>query len=198
MRKGKIVRVSQSKNIEQAIMDAILIEIDEKIKQRKKQNKGGSIRCCTYGVTSEIINRHRRANPWLNRDVLNNYKWLLTRKKKVIHVDFDTNRTSISSLTESTDATKVVQDSMDDEPTPITEAPAAEMPAAEAPVEVNNLPIVEAPAATDTVNRGGRPKGTTNDQIRQSKKSKKLAMNFAASQAALMKESSKANGYDRI
>jgi hypothetical protein len=82
-------------------------------------------------------------------------------------------------LTESTDATKVVQDSMDDEPTPITEAPAAETPAAEAPVQVNNLPIVEAPAATDAVNRGGRPKGTTNDQIGQSKKSKKLAMNFA-------------------
>jgi len=83
MRKGKIVRVSQSKNIEQAIMDAILIEIDEKIKERKKQNKGGSIRCCTYGVTSEIIKRHRRANPWLNRDVLNNYKRSLTRKKKL-------------------------------------------------------------------------------------------------------------------
>jgi hypothetical protein len=163
MRIGKIVRVSQSKNIEQAIMDAILIEIDEKIKLRKKQRKGGSIRCCTYGVTSEIINRHRRANPWLNRDVLNNYKRSLSRKK-IIHVDFDSNGTSISSLTESTDATKVVQDSMDDEPTPITEAPAAE-----APVEVNNLPIVEAPAATDAVNHGGRPKGTTNDQIRQSK-----------------------------
>jgi hypothetical protein len=31
MRKGKIVRVSQLKNIERAIMDAILVEIDEKI-----------------------------------------------------------------------------------------------------------------------------------------------------------------------
>jgi hypothetical protein len=51
MRKGKILR-----------------EINEKIKLRKKQNKGGSIRCCTYGVTSEIINRHRRASPWLYRD----------------------------------------------------------------------------------------------------------------------------------
>jgi hypothetical protein len=113
MRKHKIVRVSQPKNIEWAIMDAILIEIDEKIKLRKKQNNGGSNRCCTYGVMSEIIKRHRRANPWLNRDVLNNYKWSLSRKK-IIRVDSKSNGTAMSSLTESTDATKVVPDSMDD------------------------------------------------------------------------------------
>jgi hypothetical protein len=85
---------------------------------------------------------------------------------------------------------------MDDEPTPITEAPTAE-----APVEVNNLPIVEAPTATDAVNHGGRRKGTTNDQIRQSKKSKKLAKNFAASQAALMKDRQRLMdtiGYKRV
>jgi hypothetical protein len=99
-------------------------------------------------------------------------------------------------LTESTDATKVVPDSMDDEPTPITEVPAAEAPAAVN--EVDYLPIVEAPTDIDAVNHGGRPKGTPNDQIRESKKSRKLAMNFAASQAALMKQTSMANGYDQI
>ncbi len=30
---------------------------------------------------SEIIKKHRKADPWLKRDVLNNYKHMLSRKK---------------------------------------------------------------------------------------------------------------------
>ncbi len=70
-------------------------------------------------------------------------------------------------MTESTDATKVVPDSMDDEPSPITEAPTAEILVAIN--DVNNLPIFEVPTAIDVVNCVGRLKGTTNDQIRESK-----------------------------
>jgi hypothetical protein len=87
--------------------------------------------------------------------------------KKFIPVDSESNGISISSLTESTDATKVVPDSMDDEPSPITEAPTAEIPVAIN--DVNNLPIFEVPTAIDVVNCGGRPKRTPNDQIRESK-----------------------------
>jgi hypothetical protein len=49
-------------------------------KAKKKQLKAAS-RANSYGVMSKVIKRHKKANPWLNRDVLNNYKRRLSRKK---------------------------------------------------------------------------------------------------------------------
>jgi len=58
----------------------ILVEIEDAIKAKKKQLKAAS-RANSYGVMSKVIKRHKKANPWLNRDVLNNYKRRLSRKK---------------------------------------------------------------------------------------------------------------------
>lgn len=77
-------------------MAAILVEIEDAIKRKKKQHKTSANRTCTYNVMSKIINKHINANTWLNRDVLNNYKCMLTRKKSypyqfqwIFHIIFD-------------------------------------------------------------------------------------------------------------
>ncbi len=59
-----------------------------------------SERKVSYGIAKEIIEKHKAANPWLNRDVLNNYKRLKTNAKKpatsvLIHSNPDT----VSDLT---------------------------------------------------------------------------------------------------
>jgi len=66
----KLVRVHQSKNIENAIMEEILREIDGEVRKHKRAKIRG--RGSTYGVMNEVINKHKIANPWLNRDKLNN------------------------------------------------------------------------------------------------------------------------------
>jgi hypothetical protein len=66
----KRVRVNQSKNIENAIMEEILREIDGEVRKRKRAKITG--RGSTYGAMNEVINKHKIANPWLNRDKLNN------------------------------------------------------------------------------------------------------------------------------
>jgi hypothetical protein len=68
----KRVRVNQSKNIENAIMEEILKEINGEVRERKRAKLTG--RCSTYGVMNDVIKKHKIANPWLNRDKLNNYK----------------------------------------------------------------------------------------------------------------------------
>jgi hypothetical protein len=54
----KRIRVTQTKNIENAIMDKILKEIDGEVKKRKqtKTSKRGS----TYGVLNEAIKKNTR------------------------------------------------------------------------------------------------------------------------------------------
>jgi hypothetical protein len=68
-------------------------------------------------------------------------------------------------------------------------------------MDANDPPVVDAnaPAVQDTenaeVNRGGRPKGSTNENLRDAKRAKKLALNYAAS---LIKKHSESQGYERI
>ena len=70
--------VSQEKFIQYAIMDAILNQIEtekqERVLSLDLESKSYSERSVSYGLSNEIINRHKRANPWLTRDMLNNYK----------------------------------------------------------------------------------------------------------------------------
>jgi hypothetical protein len=94
MGRKKVVTASQSKNVKRAIMAAILVEIEVATKAKKKLKNAGRASC--YGVMSEVIKRHKAANPWLNRDVLDNYKRMIVRKK-VIRINAD--GSSISSLT---------------------------------------------------------------------------------------------------
>jgi hypothetical protein len=70
--------VLQDKFIQNAIMDAILVQIETEKDVRylllDAENKSCTERSASYGITNEIIKRHKRANPWLTRDRLNNYK----------------------------------------------------------------------------------------------------------------------------
>jgi hypothetical protein len=63
------------KKIQQAIMDCILTEI-KRVKEECFVNTSDNTKArgLSYGVTKDIIEKHKRVNPWLNRDVLNNYK----------------------------------------------------------------------------------------------------------------------------
>ena len=72
MAKKRAVQVSQSKNVENAIMEAILKEIDLEVRARKKVKT--SERSSAFGVMDTILKKHKTANPWLNRDKLNNFK----------------------------------------------------------------------------------------------------------------------------
>jgi len=55
----KSAAASQSKNVKQAIMAAILVEIEDAIKVKRKQLKTAS-RAGSYGAMSEVIKRHKK------------------------------------------------------------------------------------------------------------------------------------------
>ena len=69
-RKKKVAK--QTKDIERAIMDVILKEIEDEINNRCCA--GVTNRAASYGVMDRVIKKHKNANPWLDRDTLNNYK----------------------------------------------------------------------------------------------------------------------------
>jgi hypothetical protein len=174
-------------------MDAILVEIRDEIKAKKKQLKASS-RANSYGVMSEVIKRHKKANPWLNRDVLNNYK----SRKIVIRIDAD--GSSISSLTGTdyeTDKEPMVNEEAEEESIIVEDESTEETTGVE---EVSDPGTGTSDVEQTTIeeNQGGRPKGTTNEKIREMKRNQKLAMNYAASKAALLMESFSNQGYDRL
>ncbi len=63
-------------------MDFILKEI-EKEKECHISSASGvlSEREASYGVIDTILKRHKEANPWLNRDMLNNYKQIKSKEE---------------------------------------------------------------------------------------------------------------------
>jgi hypothetical protein len=81
MAKKRAVQVSQSKNVENAIMEAVLKEIDVEVRAQKKVKT--SERSSAYGVMDIILKKHKTANPWLSRDKLNNFKRFIARKKTI-------------------------------------------------------------------------------------------------------------------
>jgi hypothetical protein len=143
-----------------------------------------------------ILKKHKTANPWLSRDKLNNFKRSIARKK--------TNRMekkadSVSTLTatsgyDETNDNAVSFEDEDDALAPIfvdvdTNATALTV------VDVDaNAP---APIVVD-INRGGRPKGSTNESIREHIRKKKLALNFAASEASRMKSEYRSLGFECV
>jgi hypothetical protein len=70
--------VSQEKFIQNAIMDAVLVQIEKEIDNRylslDAENKSCTERSVSYGIPNEVIKRHKSANPWLTHDLLNNCK----------------------------------------------------------------------------------------------------------------------------
>jgi len=94
----------QAKEVQYAIMDCILSEI-EKAKGDELMNAqiGATERKVSYGISKSVIEKHKRANPWLNWDILNNYK---RRKEKaewpVVSVATESKTDAISDLTDTT------------------------------------------------------------------------------------------------
>ncbi len=54
-----------------------------------------------YGIAKEIVEKHKGANPWLNWDVLNNYKRLKTNIKPVSSITIHSNPDALSDKTNS-------------------------------------------------------------------------------------------------
>jgi hypothetical protein len=158
-RKKKIP--SQERHIEYAIMDAILLEIEKKKAEWCSQNDSScqSERSVSYGIAKEVINRHKCAYHWLNRDILNNYK----RSKANISAT-RRNIDSISDLTNPVEESEAVNEQ---EPL-ITE-------------DINE-------PSTKVAKKGGRPKGSTNDNKRADKLKQMEAVNYAATKAFEYKE----------
>jgi hypothetical protein len=98
----------QTKEIQQAIIDCILSEI-VKAKEELSFNThdNSTDRVLSYGVAKDIIEKHKRAKPWLNQDVLNNYKTQKGQNNKPPStVSVQTLSGNISELTNDTTVTK--------------------------------------------------------------------------------------------
>ena len=55
------------KNIKNAILNEIMWEIDQMVEEKIRSNwEEGSRRKITYGVSKQVLNKHCRANPWIN------------------------------------------------------------------------------------------------------------------------------------
>jgi hypothetical protein len=171
----KRVRVNQSKNIENAIMEEILKEINGEVRERKRAKLTG--RCSTYGVMNDVIKKHKIANPWLNRDKLNNYKRSKAHKKKQVTIV-----TPISDSISSVTMDSNIPSSANEESDPTTSASTI------------------APSTSDVakVNKGGRPKGSTNESIRALKRTEKLALNYASHECFNVRQVFMSNGAERI
>jgi hypothetical protein len=88
----------QTKDIQAAIMNVILNEI--KVEKEKRFCNTATNRAASYGVMDAVLKKHKEANPWLTRDMLNNYK---RRQEKIaeksILLDItSTKRDSISTI----------------------------------------------------------------------------------------------------
>ena len=55
------------KNIKNVILNEIMWEIDQIVKEKICSNwEEGSRRKITYGVSKQVLDKHRKANPWIN------------------------------------------------------------------------------------------------------------------------------------
>ncbi len=146
-------------------MDVILKEIESEKELRMHRAKNISDWEASYGLTDAVLKKHIGANPWLNRDVLNNYKRLKSKEEggaiSVHLVITKRNTDSVSMLTSTEDENK----------------------------ENDSLPNENIPKS-----KRGRPKGTTKKELFCSKRRKQMALNYAASEASTVKSSANSGG----
>jgi hypothetical protein len=146
-------------------MDAILkqneTEKQERVLSLDFEGESYTERSVSYGLSNKIINQHKRVNPRLKRDMLNNYKqskrgWNTAGMPSIINP-----KSSVeSNITDRTD-------------------PAA-------PSE--NLPTLnDSPEAPKPRKKEGRPKGSTAANKATLTRLKQLALNFAANEMASIK-----------
>jgi len=75
----------QQKNIRNVILEAIVKELKERKEERQESQGGGANvqkkRSISYGLTKQLLEKHKQANPWLSKDVLENYKQSKAKKE---------------------------------------------------------------------------------------------------------------------
>jgi hypothetical protein len=129
----------QGKFIQYAIMDAIPNQIEtenqERVLSLDLESKSYTERSVSYGLSNKIINQHKRANPWLTRDMLNNYK----RSKR------EGNTAGMPSIINPKSSVESNTSNLTD--------PAA-------PSERSHA-LNDSPEAPNPHKKGGRPKGST-------------------------------------
>ena len=171
------------KKFRDQIMGEIWLEIDESIAEN-----GGS----SYGVISSKVLEHKKKFKWLTRDFLYNYRKQATKEMELLPQEISLQSTTdfqaVSELTITAEITAEIQP-----------------PQSEAPEEDTRPSPDEALTALTTLdqesrNFSGRPKGTTNEALRDFKFKKKLALNWAAVQFEKAKENGQSQWgiYDSI
>ncbi len=159
----------QSKEVQCAIMDCILDELEKaKGEQILSCEIGTTERKLSYGLSKRILEKHRLANPWLNRDILNNYK---RRKERLNRPVASIN---IASLTDN------VSD--------LTNAESQ---------NVAVLTAVENTTTDIPIKNPGRPKGSTKESKRSDIRRLQLALNHAATESLSIKEEAYKNANSR-
>jgi hypothetical protein len=181
----------QTKEIQQAIMDCILSEIEKAKEQRSLNTHDDSTdRVLSYGVAKNIIEKHKRANPWLNCDVLNNYKRQRQQEAKPPKaVIIKSSCTNVSELTNDTNITITEEVSTNNSSTfnPLIN---------DTSDDTEKASINE--SATQIEKKGGRPKGSTNENIRVKARNLQKALNYAAMEALKVKEACAKDGNLRV
>jgi len=102
-------------------MDVILKEIESEKELRMHRAKNISDREASYGLTDAVLKKHIGANPWLNRDVLNNYKRLKSKEEGgaiSIHLVITKRNTDSVSMFTSTEDENKENDSLPNENIP--------------------------------------------------------------------------------
>ncbi len=160
-------------------MDCILFEIEKSKEERIISSESATERKVYYGIAKEIIEKHKAANPWLNRDVLNNYKRLKTNSKKpATSVSIHSNPDVISDLTNS--------------------SMVAENENSNSSSEAENEISFNGSSINRRASKGGRPKGSTIESKRVDIRNRQQALNYAAMEAFKLKEAASKDGNPRV
>ena len=144
-------------------------------------NEGSS-----YGIVSAKVNQHKRKLTWVNRDLLYNY-----RKQATIEIVLPPHE--ILLYHQST----CITNPMSQLTTSITDAEFADNGST---TDHQDEPEDNLTSTEESRNFGGRPKGTTNEALRDLKFKEKLALNWAAVEFEKAKEKGRSQWgiYDRI
>jgi hypothetical protein len=166
---------TQTKEVQCSIMDCILSEIEEAKKDSLLNcSIGTTERKISYGVSKSILDRHTEANPWLTRDMLNNYKRRKERLDRplstIIHGAGSNTTENLSDLTNS--ASEHSLTTRMEERSCSTSIPNAK--------------------------KSGRPKGSTKESKRSNFRNMQMALNRAATEAQSIKEEAIRNGQCRV
>jgi hypothetical protein len=170
---------AQSKEVQHAIMDCILRELEAaKAKQLLNGEIGTTERKLCYGLSKAILESHMKANPWLNRVVLNNYK---RRKEKMDHPLNSINITHVGdNVSDLSDPTDVCNTSPNEN-------------------NPNNNNSTTADERTEQLpKKGGRPKGKTIEAKRNDIRNMQEALNHAATECLSIKQEAIQNGNARV